>query len=46
MIDYAKVTIKAGDGGDGSVHFLREKFDLRGVLMVVMEVMEGLYMLR
>lgn len=30
MIDYAKVTIKAGDGGDGSVHFLREKFRPKG----------------
>lgn len=30
MIDYARVTIKAGNGGDGSVHFLREKFRPKG----------------
>jgi GTPase len=30
MIDKALVTIKAGDGGDGSVHFRREKFVPKG----------------
>lgn len=30
MIDYAKITIKAGDGGDGRVSFRREKFVPKG----------------
>ncbi|MEX0779929.1 MAG: GTPase ObgE [Balneolales bacterium] len=28
--DYAKLYLKAGDGGDGSVHFRREKFEPKG----------------
>ena len=30
MIDLAKITIKAGDGGDGKVSFRREKYVLKG----------------
>lgn len=30
MIDYARITIKAGDGGDGRVSFRREKFVPKG----------------
>ena len=30
MIDTVKITIKAGDGGDGAVSFHREKFVTRG----------------
>src|SRR3989344_5487685 len=30
MIDYARVKIKAGDGGDGVVHFRREKYVPKG----------------
>jgi hypothetical protein len=30
MIDVVKITIKAGDGGDGAVSFHREKFVTRG----------------
>lgn len=30
MIDYAKITIKAGDGGDGRVSFWREKYVPKG----------------
>ncbi|MDZ7587225.1 MAG: GTPase ObgE [Patescibacteria group bacterium] len=30
MIDYAKITIKAGDGGDGRISFRREKFITKG----------------
>ena len=30
MIDYAKITIKAGDGGDGKVSFRREKYIPKG----------------
>lgn len=30
MVDYAKITVKAGDGGDGVVHFLRLKYMPKG----------------
>jgi len=30
MVDSAKIIIKAGDGGDGSAHFRREKFSPKG----------------
>lgn len=30
MVDYAEIRVKAGDGGDGSVHFLREKYRPKG----------------
>ena len=30
MIDFARITIKAGDGGDGRVSFRREKFVPKG----------------
>ena len=30
FVDYAKITIKAGNGGNGSVHFLRDKFHIAG----------------
>tara|TARA_Y100000590_G_scaffold469435_1_gene656971 strand:- start:93 stop:1070 length:978 start_codon:yes stop_codon:yes gene_type:complete len=30
FIDYAKISIKAGDGGDGCIAFLREKFRPKG----------------
>ncbi len=30
FIDYVKITIKAGNGGDGSAHFLRDKHHIAG----------------
>lgn len=30
FVDYAKITIKAGNGGNGSVHFLRDKHHIAG----------------
>ena len=30
MVDFVKITVKAGDGGNGSVHFRREKFIPKG----------------
>ena len=30
MIDYAKITLQAGKGGDGAVAFRREKFEPSG----------------
>ena len=30
FIDEARLWVKAGDGGDGSVHFRREKYVPRG----------------
>lgn len=30
MVDYAQIIIRAGKGGDGSVHFRREKFEPKG----------------
>lgn len=30
FVDYARITIKAGNGGNGSVHFLRDKHHIAG----------------
>lgn len=30
FVDYAKITIKAGNGGNGAVHFLRDKHHIAG----------------
>jgi len=39
FIDYAKITIKAGNGGDGIISFRKKNIFQEEVLMEVMEVM-------
>ena len=41
--DEAKITVKAGNGGDGSVSFRREKYIPREDLMVAMVAMVAMY---
>ena len=47
FVDYTKILIKSGDGGNGAVTFRREKYvAARSDLMVAMEVKGETFILR